>query len=365
MEVSIGIILLQDAVEIFLSALCEQLDINLTGNEKFHEYIKKIEVEKKVSLPLKKQMNILNKQRVNIKHFSLLPNLEDCDNYANSVWLFFSELSLMFLEKDIDCISLAELIHDSRVRAYLKDAEESLNQCQYQDCQINCRKALYLAFEHKFDRRYIKGKSKENDKQMLSPVAREEYQKILDEVINNTFDFLKKNEEQIKNQLKEIGIELLIYENLMRLTPNMYFYEDNNKWAIEEDLCFIRKYNRDNAYYCLKNAIDILRKKQAFEMKKERDARRWLEKTDTIEIDGNNIILYKKASKKNGINCILQNGIKYTLLVEFRIIGLDGEDYYYSVCGNETSKKFGLLEVCGYISEKDLPFDYIELFKSV
>ena len=35
LKFSIGIILLQDAVEMFLSALCEQLDISMTGRENF------------------------------------------------------------------------------------------------------------------------------------------------------------------------------------------------------------------------------------------------------------------------------------------------------------------------------------------
>jgi hypothetical protein len=357
LKVSIGIILLQDSVEIFLSALCEQLEIKLKGNENFYHYIDKIEEKVQDALPLKQRIIILNKQRVNIKHFSLLPNLEDSKNYANNVWLFFSELSLRYLGKDIDSISLVDLLQDGRIKKYLKEAESSLDNCHYQDCQINCRKALYIAFEKRFDRRYIKGKSSLID--ILH--SEEKYQKMLDEEIFNPMDFLKKDDNKIRNQLIEMGIELIVYNNLMRLTPNMYLYEEKDKWVIEEDLYFIREYNRENAFYCLQNSIDILLRKQEY----EKQERWWFENRRTIEIYGKNIILYKKASKKKGINCILKDGIKYTFLVDFRIIGLDGEDYYYSVCGNESSKDFGLLEVNGYISETDLPFDYIELLNSV
>ena len=112
---AVGIILLQDAVEIFLSAVCEHLNIEMTGREYFHDYFDKIEKHKKNKghpLPLKKQMNILNKQRVNIKHFCILPDIEECKYFDNDVKLFFSELSLRFFNRDIDSISLVDLIDD-------------------------------------------------------------------------------------------------------------------------------------------------------------------------------------------------------------------------------------------------------------
>ena len=44
---AVGIILLQDAVEIFLSAVCEHLNIEMTGRENYYDYFDKIEKHKK------------------------------------------------------------------------------------------------------------------------------------------------------------------------------------------------------------------------------------------------------------------------------------------------------------------------------
>ncbi|GAJ14729.1 unnamed protein product, partial [marine sediment metagenome] len=44
---AVGIILFQDAVEIFLSAICEHLNIEMTGRENFYEYFNKIEKHEK------------------------------------------------------------------------------------------------------------------------------------------------------------------------------------------------------------------------------------------------------------------------------------------------------------------------------
>lgn len=38
---AVGVILLQDAVEIFLSTVCEHLNIEMTGRENFYEYFNK------------------------------------------------------------------------------------------------------------------------------------------------------------------------------------------------------------------------------------------------------------------------------------------------------------------------------------
>jgi len=159
---AIGIILLQDAVEIFLSAVCEHLNIEMTGRENFYDYFNKIEkheINKKSPLPLKKQMNILNKQRVNIKHFCILPDIEECRYFDNDVKLFFSELSLRFFERDFESISMVDLIDDLNLRKYLKKAENDLENNRYENCQINCRKALYFVFEEPYDKRYSGGKS--------------------------------------------------------------------------------------------------------------------------------------------------------------------------------------------------------------
>lgn len=356
---AIGIILLQDAVEIFLSAICDYLNLEMNGGENFYEYINKIEKDKGYPLPLKKQMIILNKQRVNIKHFCILPDIEECKYFDNDVKLFFSELSLRFLNKDIDSISLIDLIDNKNLRRYLKKAESDLEKCRYKDCQINCRKALYMIFEEPYDIRYVEG---ESNLDVLFSFHQDKrgYQEEIDKKVFNPIDFIKADQKKIKNELIEMAIEYLTFKNLMILTPEMYYYKEKNEWVIMEDFINIREYNRENAYYCLKNSVNIILKIQRYKNKAK-----WSREGGSVKvISGIQANIYKKASKKSNIEHVLKSTLEYSFLIEFRIKGLDDDSYFYSVAGNESSKEFGYLDISGYLCEDDLSKEFIKKFNS-
>jgi len=356
---AVGIILLQDAVEIFLSAVCEHLNIEMTGRENFYEYFNKIEKHEKNKgnpLPLKKQMNILNKQRVNIKHFCILPDIEECKYFDNDVKLIFSELSLRFFNRDIDSISLVDLIDDVNLIKYLKKAENDLEKSKYEDCQINCRKALYMVFEEPYDTRYI---GDESNLDVLWNFNEEKYQEEIEKTVFNPIDFIKIHQGRIKDELIEMGIEYLTFRNLMILTPEMYYYKEKNEWVIMEDFKDIREYNRENAYYCLKNSVNIILKIQRYKNK----AKRSREGGSGKVISGIQANVYKKASKKSNIMHVLKSTLEYTFLIEFKIKGLDGDSYFYSVVGDE-SKGWGNLDISGYLCEDDLSSEVIKKFNS-
>ena len=343
---AIGIILLQDAVEIFLSAICEHLNIEMTGRENYYEYFNKIEKHKKNKgnpLPFKKQMSILNKQRVNIKHFCVLPDIEECKYFSNDVKLFFSELSLRFLNKDVDSISLVDLIDNKNLRKYLKKAESDLEECRYEDCQINCRKALYMIFEEPYDIRYI-GEKSNIDKKVFNPIG-----------------FIETDQKKIKNDLIEMGIEYLTFKNLMILTPKMYYYKEKKEWVLMEDFLSVREYNKENAYYCLKNSVNIILKIQRYKNKVKRSREGLLSSVKVIS--GIQANVYKKASKKSNIVHVLKSTLEYTFIIEFKIKGLDGDSYFYSVAGDERKRR-GNLDISGYLCEDDLSSEVIKKFNS-
>lgn len=357
---AVGIILFQDAVEIFLSAICEHLNIEMPGRENFYEYFNKIEKHEKNKgnpLPLKKQMSILNKQRVNIKHFCILPDIEECKYFDNDIKLFFSELSLRFFNRDVDSISLVDLIDDVNLRKYLKKAENDLEKSKYKDCQINCRKALFMVFEESYDIRYIGNESNLN---VLLNYNEEKYQEKIEKTVFNPIDFIKIRQGHIKDELIEMGIEYLTFKNLMILTPEMYYYKEKNEWAIKEDFLSIREYNRENAYYCLKNSVNIILKLQRYKDKTKRSR----EGGSGKAVSGIQANVYKKASKKSNIMHVLKSTLKYTFLIEFKIKGLDGDSYFYSVIGDERVKGWGNLGISGYLCEDDLSSEVIKKFNS-
>jgi len=157
-----------------------------------------------------------------------------------------------------------------------------------------------------------------------------------------------------------MGIEYLTFKNLMILTPEMYYYKEKKEWAVMEDFLNIREYNRENAYYCLKNSVNIILKIQRYKNK----AKRSREGGSGKVISGIQANVYKKASKKSNIMHVLKSTLEYTFLIEFKIKGLDGDSYFYSVVGDESSKGWGNLDISGYLCEDDLSSEVIKKFNS-
>src|SRR5450631_3070522 len=69
---SIGVNLLQDAIEVFLLAVSEHTNANISNSTKFEQYIDLInEKIRPKELPFRTRLSALNKLRVNSKHYGL------------------------------------------------------------------------------------------------------------------------------------------------------------------------------------------------------------------------------------------------------------------------------------------------------
>jgi len=149
---------------------------------------------------------------------------------------------LRFFKRDFESISLVDLIDDANLRKYLKQAENDFEKCRYEDCQINCRKALYFVFEEPYDTRYYGDKSSLD---VLFNFNKEEYKEKIEKTVFNPIDFIGKKR-NVRDEIIELGIEYITYDNLMdKLTPRVYFYKEKNRWAIMKDLQYRVKFNRE------------------------------------------------------------------------------------------------------------------------
>jgi hypothetical protein len=218
-------------------------------------------------------------------------------------------------------------------------------------------KALYIIFEEPYDTRYIGEKS---NLDVLWDFNEEKYQEEIEKKVFNPIDFIKIKKGNIKDELIEMGIEYITYDNLMeKLTPKVYFYKGKNKWAVI-DLQYRIEYNRENAYYCFNNSVNIILKRQRYKNK----AKWWREEGEIKEITGLQANVYNKASKKSRIEYVLKNTLKYYLLIMFKVTGLDSDSNFYFLTGNDSTKEFSDLDVNGYLSEDDLNDELVEIFNS-
>jgi uncharacterized protein YjaG (DUF416 family) len=362
-RVGAGIILLQDSVELFLIAMCEQLKVGSTVNINFPMYFEKI--KKKVPdkiIPFENDMLKLNKLRVSVKHYGVKPYIDDCKTLHNNVYSFFKEISESHLQIDFDSISLINLLNEGKLKKIMKQAEVDLKENNYRECQIGCRKALYLVFEKQFDIRsfekYEEDIQNKNElakalsrPQSRAPKYAKSKQYIKEKVYQPT-DFIVIDYNEIWRNLLSNGIDLVGFSNVMLLTPEVYLFEEEGDWAIKEDVRGII-YNQENAEYCFRKTIEILLiKKRNF----EREKRFLVRELKSITIKNKIISILEKASLKANVTYKMEKDLPYELRIIDEVRGLDSKNKYYYILGSKEKDKdkSKLVFFHGYILKNDI-----------
>ena len=94
-------------------------------------------------LPFKAKLLRLNKIRVNSKHYGIMPSREECERIIISVREFFEEVSSSVLDVNFSTVSTIDLLKDGKAKEYLLQVQKHLNDKEFEECSIFCRKAIY------------------------------------------------------------------------------------------------------------------------------------------------------------------------------------------------------------------------------
>jgi hypothetical protein len=95
----------------------------------------------KKDLPLRLQMEQLNRDRVDFKHYGNLPAAVTARDHALNTEEFLRKSMDIFLGVDFDILSKADLIVDSRAKELIKNAEKYYRESDYRECIAECAKA--------------------------------------------------------------------------------------------------------------------------------------------------------------------------------------------------------------------------------
>ncbi len=131
---SIALLHYHDALELVFNLVLEDKNITVNSNTSFMQYFDKINEwlknDEKTELELRPSLVKLKERRVNLKHKGLFPSKTDIEESKFTANNLFEGLCKNVYELNIQEISLIELIENTRVKGFIKEAIDSYNDNQ-------------------------------------------------------------------------------------------------------------------------------------------------------------------------------------------------------------------------------------------
>jgi hypothetical protein len=121
--VALAIVLSQDAAELALKAIADQLNIKATKDFSFPKLVEEIQTTLKISGPVANYLKRLNEARVSFKHQGNLPDSGTWFNAAGLTADYLNEICKQVFNIPLSEIDLVHLINDSHVTALLQGAK--------------------------------------------------------------------------------------------------------------------------------------------------------------------------------------------------------------------------------------------------
>jgi hypothetical protein len=339
--------LLQDAVEAFLIAVADHVNAGIDPNTKFDKYF--VEINAKISpkeLPFKGALMRLNRVRVNSKHYGIQPARDECDRLAVSVRQFFDEVSNSIFSASFSTVSAIDLLPDGDTKTVLLEAKKALESGDLVQCAINCRKAIYLEIEHRYDISQFKDGDVEG---LLGAFSRAPHyaknKQYIDENVENPTDFIVYDHSSVNERLLIEGVDNTAFWNVWRLTPKVYKPKDA-EWVVEQDFAKLdEKVLGDKIDYIFSATLDVV-----LSIHRTRQATRWAERRPYyIDLAQDKVPVLSKADKNSKVVQYTPDGVT-RLDANFVVTGLNGDGPYWHVAHFRDG-----FEVYGYIHN-----DYIK-----
>ncbi len=320
-----GIIVLQDAVEIFLLALADHVDANTKPRTSFGQYFDCI--EEKVDNPLSKsQLLKLNQLRVDIKHHAFSPpHVDNCKHFFNSVEDFFEGTNEEYFGLPFHSISFIALLGEGEAKEHLKSAEINIKNGKYEDCLVNCRKAIYEDFESRYR---IKDFEKDDFGALLCNAPLWARNKdYIEKYVNEPTDYIVYDYNHLDMTLLKAGIIPDHFWNVRQLTPDMFFDKDNNRWIVKHEFKKLKTASlKENAEYAFLKTTEIILKLE----KLRRQVKVLMPEAKYLKLRRKDVIVYSKADKSRGGGTeIPQKEIR--VVCDYITKGLADDDKYYHI----------------------------------
>lgn len=254
-EFSKGLLSLQDAVELALGAIASVTRTKLKDPMAFAGYFGAInkELDQDKQLPYVRELSLLNKARVGVKHYGILQRPSDHAQAIGAVKPFLEYASSTFLERDFDNLSLADMIPDESIRNPIKDAERQLEKGtpeSYRECVQRLAGAKYLLFDFEFDSA-IAFPLGGNDSGSVSVVSLDDFIPVASFIksyyvpsppANLAFGDFSTSSHAQEIKMLQFGLDIHEFRKLSLILPRAHFNLGRGEWKFDWDYDGIEGY---------------------------------------------------------------------------------------------------------------------------
>jgi hypothetical protein len=349
----VSINLLHEALETFLVAAAEHLNVSLKMRTDFATYLDKLdEVLAPQRLPFRTTLIRLNKARVQAKHDSITPDRAELPNFVASTHAFLEESTKVAFQIDFTSVSLVDLIENADVKEKLSAAQSALEGGRYIDVLVECRKAVYLVFEKPFDVSIFADDTIKLNAfagMICRAPAYAKSKNYIHERVLDPFDFIVLDHSVLDSELVKDGLDPLIFWNIWRLTPQVFQTKEGSWLVRNEPDKTAGETAQNNAPYVLENTISLIHQRE----RKRRGLRTPTYNKWTLRVRTPGAKIYRKASFDSEIVGEVRLADEY-VQVSVGTPDFENRESFWRVFYVEQSD--GSF-VSGYIREVDLAFD--------
>lgn len=338
--------LMQDAVEAFLIACCDQLGVLTDAKMPFDKYIDAINTRiAPQALPSKARLIRLNTARVASKHHGIQPDRAECERFAVHVRDFFEEVSQSVLGVNFFTLSAFDLLTPGEAKRELEQASAHFERGDYYAAALGCRKAIYLEIESHYDISSFADGAKPS---LLGPLSKAPYYaKNADYIRKNVGEptsYIVLDHAEVDRELLKYGVDTADFWNLWRLTPAVFRKADGN-WVARESLEHMSALtNRDLVGYILSTALSIV---LAIHSSRKRTRNRGVG-FSVVTLKENSVHVFEKADPSSPSKLIVLDEPKFVVMS--RVEGLNDTLTYWQGFANPAGDPF----VTGYVRDCDV-----------
>jgi hypothetical protein len=273
---SAGLVILQDAIELFFYSSLIELGIDETKDLErisFNQLIGELKKEN-IKVPKSGTIKALNKQRVIIKHHGQNAEPTTVRNYYYVAEQSVNSVLKQVFGKSVEEIMLQELITEGESKTYITNALEAFEKGEYYQALVETRKAIFVEVENEYciyDWKDVTTKDKIEDtltgglnwyfKGGIKAPVHTKNKEWIEQNVKNPFHYIQIDHDRMRMDLLEWGVSTHEFWNLWRLTPAVFRKNEKSRWIEKFETKFpTDAATKENALYCINRAISLISK---------------------------------------------------------------------------------------------------------